>query len=108
MKWMTLGAALIAAIAAQAPVAKAALINYGASLSGAIEIPPNGSPGTGSTVVTIDGDSMSVQVEFADLLSPTTASHIHCCTATPFDLSATALVATTVPTFPGFPLGVTS
>src|SRR5262249_42319686 len=31
---------------------------------------------------------------------------IHCCTATP--LTGTAIVATTTPTFPGFPLGVTS
>ena len=34
------------------------------------------------------------------------ASHIHCCTASPF--TGTAGVATTTPTSPGFPLGVTS
>ena len=34
----------------------------------------------------------------------TTASHIHCCVAPP----GNAGVATTTPTFPGFPLGVTA
>src|SRR4051794_19532720 len=100
--------ALLAAVGGQAPGARAAVITYGASLNGAIEGSPNASPGRGNTVVTIDANTMSGQIEFADLLSPTTASHIHCCTATPFDVSATALVATMVPTFPGFPLGVTS
>ena len=41
-----------------------------------------------------------------DLLGTTTVSHIHAATATPG--SGTAMVATTLPTFPGFPLGVTS
>jgi len=40
------------------------------------------------------------------LLGNTTATHIHCCTANP--LTGTAGVATTTPTFAGFPLGVTS
>jgi len=38
------------------------------------------------------------------LSGTTTASHIHCCVAAP----GTAGVATTTPTFTGFPLGVTS
>jgi hypothetical protein len=46
--------------------------------------------------------------KFSGLLEPTTASHIHCCTALPFDLGLTAGVATTTPSFFGFPLGVTS
>jgi hypothetical protein len=40
------------------------------------------------------------------LLSPTIAAHIHCCLALPFQ-NANVMVATTTPTFPGFPLGVT-
>jgi hypothetical protein len=40
------------------------------------------------------------------LPSVDTAAHIHCCTAAPF--TGTAPVATTVPAFVGFPLGVTS
>jgi hypothetical protein len=49
---------------------------------------------------------MRVEVTFSGLLGTTTASHIHAATATPG--MGTAMVATTTPTFPGFPLGVTS
>jgi hypothetical protein len=49
---------------------------------------------------------MHVHVDFSGLLGTTTASHIHSATATPGTL--TAGVATTTPTFAGFPLGVTS
>jgi CHRD domain len=44
----------------------------------------------------------------AGLPSGTTASHIHCCLASPFLTGVNVMVATAVPTFPGFPLGVTS
>jgi hypothetical protein len=47
---------------------------------------------------------LSVDVSFSGLLGTTTASHIHCCVAAPGNVG----VATTTPTFPGFPLGVTS
>jgi hypothetical protein len=49
---------------------------------------------------------MHVQVTFSGLLGTTTASHIHCCTT----IAGTGIagVATVVPTFTGFPLGVTS
>jgi len=69
---------------------------------------PTGSPATGSAVVTWDsiGHTMRVQVTFAGLLGTTTASHIHAPTPAPF--TGTAGVATTTPTFAGFPLGVTS
>ncbi len=46
---------------------------------------------------------MQLSVSFAGLLANTTAAHIHCCTGAP--LTGTAGVATTVPTFVGFPLG---
>jgi hypothetical protein len=84
----------------------AATLIFTANLNGATEIPPTGSPGTGSAVITIDtvADTMHVQESFSGLESPTTASHIHCCLAQP----ATVGVATTVPTFPNFPLGVMS
>jgi hypothetical protein len=83
-------------------------ITYEARLSGSAEVPANASPGTGFAVVIVDtvAQTMEVQVEFSGLTGNTTASHIHCCTATPG--SGNAGVATTTPTFPGFPLGVTS
>jgi hypothetical protein len=79
-----------------------------ANLSGPAESPPNTSPGTGFARVTYDSvaHTLHVQVTFSGLTSPSTASHIHSATATPG--TGTAGVATTVPTFAGFPLGVTS
>jgi hypothetical protein len=47
-----------------------------------------------------------VDVTFSGLTTGTTASHIHSPTPTPG--TGTAGVATTTPTFAGFPLGVTS
>lgn len=83
-------------------------IKYGATLTGSNESPPNSSPGTGDALVTIDtvANMMRVQVSFSGLLGTSTASHIHCCTA--LAGTGTAGVATTTPTFPGFPLSVTS
>jgi hypothetical protein len=91
-----------------APFAHATIITYTANLSGSNESPANGSPGTGSAFVTIDDflNTMSVNLSFTGLSGTTTASHIHCCTVVP--LTGTAGVATTVPTFAGFPLGVTA
>jgi hypothetical protein len=79
-----------------------------ANLTGALEIPSTGSTGTGNAVITLEpGDMMRVQVTFSGLSSVTTASHIHCCLAGPFQ-NANVMVATTTPTFTDFPLGVTS
>lgn len=88
--------------------AHAGTIVYTAILSGPGESPPNASPGTGFAVVTVNdvANTMRVQASFSGLLGTTTASHIHCCTTVPF--TGTANVATTTPSFPGFPLGVTS
>jgi hypothetical protein len=101
--------ALAAALALlPASTSHATTIFYGATLLGSNEAPPNNSLGTGTALVTIDdvANSMRIEVTFSGLTGNTTASHIHCCTSTPF--TATAGVATTIPTFPGFPLGVTS
>jgi hypothetical protein len=48
--------------------------------------------------------TLSIDVTFADLTSPVTAAHIHCCIAAP----GNAGVATQTPSFTGFPVGVTS
>jgi hypothetical protein len=79
-----------------------------ANLSGPAESPPNTSPGTGFASVTYDSvaHTLHVHVTFSGLTSGTTASHIHSATATPG--TGTAGVATTVPFFAGFPIGVTS
>jgi hypothetical protein len=88
--------------------AHATIITYSSTLSGLNEVPQNGSPATGQTTVLIDDvtNVMTVNASFSNLTAPTTASHIHCCTLAPF--AGTAGVATSLPTFPDFPLGVTS
>jgi CHRD domain-containing protein/PEP-CTERM motif-containing protein len=87
-------------------VAKADQLAFVTTLTGAQEVPPTGSPGIGSALVTLDTvtNLLTVNVSFSGLVSPTIASHIHCCTLP----GANAMVATAVPTFPGFPLGVTT
>lgn len=96
------GAALVLAVSSS--MAGAAVLSYSASLSGAAEAVPNASPATGTAMMVIDTllHTMQVDVVFSGLLGPTTASHIHCCSV------PTAGVATSVPTFTGFPTGVTS
>jgi len=86
---------------------RADLISYTAALSALGESPPT-SPGTGLAQIDYDGTlhTMRVRATFSGLLGNTTASHIHSPTAEP--LAGNAGVATTTPTFAGFPLGVTS
>jgi hypothetical protein len=84
-------------------------ITLSANLTGALEIPATPSTGTGHATVILDTTAltMEVQVSFSGLTSGTTASHIHCCLPAPFQ-NTNEPVGTTIPTFPGFPLGVTS
>ena len=91
-----------------ANAASAAIITYSAILSGANETPANNSAATGMATVLIDdiANTMSLKVMFAGLEGATTAAHIHCCTAVPFNGNVS--VATATPSFPGFPTGVTS
>ena len=106
-----LAAAAIAAIAAaclSAPAAHAVPVTYHTPLTGAAEDPPNASPGTGFASITIDTTAytMSVEASFAGLIGVTTAAHIHCCTAIPG--AGNVGVASQVPSFVGFPLGVSA
>jgi CHRD domain/PEP-CTERM motif len=81
-------------------------ITLSAILSGANENPVVPSPGTGMAVVVLDPTAHTIQINvtFSNLTSNTVAAHIHCCIAPPGNTG----VATTVPAFPGFPLGGTS
>jgi hypothetical protein len=85
----------------------AAPITYFAVLTGPNEAPPNASPAIGYTTVIFDSvaHTMAVNVSFAGLLAGNTAAHIHCCITIP---NGTAGVATSVPTFTGFPTGATA
>ena len=93
-----------------AQFARASVIEFHADLNGANEFPANASPATGFTQVIVDtiANTMHVIISFAGLLGTTTASHIHCCTLGAFNTTQLAGVATTIPNFAGFPLGVTS
>ncbi len=96
---LTIALGLFAAVPATADP-----LVFTATLTGSQEVPPVSSPGIGSARVTVDGNIMTVNATFSGLLGNTTAAHFHCCTPP----GVNAMVATTVPTFPGFPLGVTS
>jgi hypothetical protein len=107
MMMRTAAATLLAALTLTvAPASEAAPIPFSVTLSGANEIPANASPGTGTAEIVFDDvlRTLSLNVVFAGLLGPTTAMHIHCCTPP----TGNAGVATQVPSFMGFPLGVTS
>jgi hypothetical protein len=97
MKWMTLGAALIAAIAAQAPVARAAVLTFETTLGPEVL----GATGSGSSKIVIDTNTHELQIEidWTGLSGTTTVAHIHCCIAPP----GTIGVAVTPMSFPGFP-----
>jgi hypothetical protein len=100
--------ALTGILAMACTTAQAVPIFYNISLNGANESPPNASPGIGSGVVIIDTQAhlMSINLSFSGLLGNATVAHIHAATAVAG--TGTAGVATTTPTFLGFPSGVTS
>jgi hypothetical protein len=115
--------ALAAVLILPVPATYAATFTLSGVLSGGLESPPSGSPGTGNATVVLDttANTMKVTESFSGLFptipnglpnagspSGTTASHIHCCLPSPFLTGDNVMVATTTPTFPGFPLGVTA
>ena len=108
MKKLTL--AIVPLVFCFAAGAQATTILRIAELTGDIEVPPNTSEGTGRVEVVYDSEdhTLSIEAFFSGLLGTTSAAHIHCCVAVPFDITATAGVATQVPSFSLFPLGVTS
>lgn len=104
MKRILIVLALVTAFSAMSAVAKADPLVFTGTFAGTQEVPPNASPGTGTVVVTVDGNIMTVVANFSGLIGNTTVAHIHCCAPA----GSNAGVATPVPTFPGFPAGVTS
>jgi len=90
-----LAALTISALAVAVPSYGDPLV-FEAALSGANEVPPTGSPGTGFATVTLNGNTLSVNETFSGLTTSASAAHIHCCAP----VGVNAIVA--VP-FPGFP-----
>jgi hypothetical protein len=96
-----------AAATASLDLTGSAALLFSADLNSANENPPHPqSTATGHIDVAWDTSThmMTVNIVFAGLTTPNTAAHIHCCIAPPGNTG----VATTVPTFTGFPGGVTS
>ena len=110
MKNSLFALALAAAMLVAAPLARASLIHLHVNLSGTNEVPPTGSLGTGVADLDLDTTAQTLvgHIVFSGLGFPTTAAHIHCCLASPFLTGVNVGVATVVPAFPGFPLGVMS
>ena len=89
--------------------AHATPITFQAILTGANEVPPVVTPATGQAIVVLDPTAQTIQINatFSGLTSNDVAAHIHCCLPSPFLTGVNVGVATTVPAFVGFPLGVT-
>ena len=106
MRYVSPAWIMIAALMLMAPAAHAIPMTFRATLSGANEVPPVASPGTGIATIVLDPTAQTLQINatFSGLTSNDVAAHIHCCA--PFGTNAG--VATTIPAFPGFPLGVTA
>lgn len=103
---MKLAHIFAAALVLTVPASHAATKIYTAALTGANEVPAVATPGSGWTTVTIDDvlKTLHVEVNFSGLIGNVTASHVHCCTAPGTNVG----VATALPSFVGFPLGVTA
>jgi hypothetical protein len=97
-------ALLVLTVVAVAGV-QAAPTTYTCVMTGAQEQTPNNSPGIGHAAVQIDpvAHTMTVHIVFSGLVAGTTASHIHAATAVAG--TGNAGVATTTPTFSGWPVG---
>lgn len=102
---LLLGTLVFMSVSAALPAA-AHQEKYAAPLLGSSEVPPNASPGSGTVLVTIDFDLVTMRLEtsFSNLLGTVSAAHIHCCVAPGSNVG----VATQLPSFDGFPLGVTA
>ena len=104
--------ALVVTLVCAAVPATAGPIAFVGFLNGGNEEPPNPSLGTGTAFVVIDPvtHTLRVQVTFGGLVDLVTASHIHVING-PNDanlLDTLGPVATTTPSFTGFPTGVTA
>jgi hypothetical protein len=104
MRYLSPALFMMAALMLPAPAAHAVTMTFGAVLNGAND--GNASLGTGDATILLDPTAQTLQVNatFSGLTSNTVAAHIHCCAP----LGTNAGVATTLPAFVGFPLGVTS
>lgn len=98
---------LAALMACSLVSARAASITYFVTFSDAGEaLPSPGASGSGTVIYDDVAHTLALSCTFSGLIGTTTLSHIHAPTAVAF--TGNANVATTTPTFAGFPAGVTS
>lgn len=71
-------------------------LTFTATMKGSSETPPNASTATGSALVTLTGNMLTVAESFSGLTVPASAAHIHCC-------AAPGTAAPVVIPFAGFP-----
>ena len=97
MSWFGLISCMVLALLLAAPSTARATTIYVATLAGANEVPPTGSPATGFATVTLNGDTLTVDETFSGLIGgPAAAAHIHCC----FPAGVNAIVAVPFIDFP--------
>ena len=72
-------AAIVSALVFASFAARAATINFKATLNAATEVPPKNSSGTGTVTATLDTatEVFTYHIEFKDLTGPATAAHFH-------------------------------
>ena len=80
-------AVVAAAVLLTGAVPAAAVTTFKATLVGANETVPTGSPGAGTGLLTLSDDrnSLDVAITFSGLTAPAIAGHLHCCAAQGFN-----------------------
>jgi CHRD domain len=94
---------LVLAFLSGSMVIQAATITYQSTLTGASEIPPNGSTATGSATFIVDtvADTLNTSIVFSGLSASATAGAVHCC-APPGTNTGVAIL------LPGFPITISA
>jgi CHRD domain len=80
MKTKNIGFWAVAAVMANllaAPMAHSGTERFSASLSGAEEVPPINTAGTGAFEMTIQQGTITFSLTFSDLSSPLSVAHLH-------------------------------
>jgi hypothetical protein len=93
----TYQAILVSAALALFASAPAEATVFGAQMQGIHEVPPNASPATGFSILTLTGDTLNVDIVWDGLIGGIpSAAHIHCCVAPGTNVGVAV-------GFPGFP-----